>query len=628
MPIPGAVMARRCFLIWLLLAATLAAAPNKVEDWLEVRSEHFTVATNASEKQGRRVADQFERMRSVFQATFPKLQIDSGTPIIVLAITNEKDFRALEPAAYLAKGQLRLGGLFLRAPDKNYVLMSLDAEGEHPYAVIYHEYTHLLLSKAADWLPLWLNEGLAEFYQNTEIREKDVALGEPDAENLMILRQNRLLPLATLLTVDEKSPYYHEENKGSIFYAEAWALTHYILVRDRKDNLDRMKAYQQLVANGADSLSAASTAFGDLKQLQSDLESYVRQGSYTYFKLPANTGVDDSTFQVQALTLAQADALRGDFLAYNDRPADARPLLDRALREDPKNALAHETMGYLEFQERNLDEARKWYTEAVELDSHSYLAHYYFAAITMHEGVSRFNEAQVESSLRTAIKLNPTFAPTYDRLAVLLETRGGDLKEAHTMSLTAVKLDPADAGYRINLASVLLAMHQSHDAIEVLRTAEKLAKTSEESGTIKNMFLNAQFLAENQDQADDLDTGESETTTQVSTEKTTLKTEASHPESTHHETFVPLGPHRFLSGVLRNVHCDLPALDLSLESPGKSLALHSENYYKIQFTTLGFTPKGNLNPCLDLEGRPAKVEYVESANKSASPRVLSIELHK
>jgi hypothetical protein len=39
------------------------------------------------------VADQFERMRSVFRTLFPKLQIDPGTPIIVLAMKDEKDFR-------------------------------------------------------------------------------------------------------------------------------------------------------------------------------------------------------------------------------------------------------------------------------------------------------------------------------------------------------------------------------------------------------------------------------------------------------------------------------------------------------------------------------------------------------
>jgi len=37
--------------------------------------------------------------------------------------------------------------------------------------------------------------------------------------------------------------------------------------------------------------------------------------------------------------------------------------------------------------------------------------------------------------------------------------------------------------------------------------------------------------------------------------------------------------------------------------------------------------KGALNPCADLEGRPAKVEYVEWAGKSAAV-VVAIEIHK
>jgi hypothetical protein len=153
----------RIVLLLLLFSTALAQARDKEENWLEVRSQHFCVVTNANEKTGRRIADQFERMREVFHVPFPQLSIDSGSPIIVLAVKDEKDFRGLEPQAYLAKGQLKLGGLFLWTPDKNYVLMRVDAQGEHRYSVVYREYTHLLLSQAAEWMPLWMNEGLAEF---------------------------------------------------------------------------------------------------------------------------------------------------------------------------------------------------------------------------------------------------------------------------------------------------------------------------------------------------------------------------------------------------------------------------------------------------------------------------------
>lgn len=65
-----------------------------------------------------------------------------------------------------------------------------------------------------------------------------------------------------------------------------------------------------------------------------------------------------------------------------------------------------------------------------------------------------------------------------------------------------------------------------------------------------------------------------------------------------------------------------------MKSGAKILALHTDNYYKIPFSALGFQPSGDLKPCSDLEGRPAKVEYVESANQSEAPHVVSIELHK
>src|SRR5215475_7110883 len=95
-----------------LLSTSLVPARDKAETWIEVTSPHFVVATNSNEKQARRVADQFERMRSVFHVVFPGLHFDPASPIMVLAICDEQGFRALEPAAYLAKGQLKLGGLF------------------------------------------------------------------------------------------------------------------------------------------------------------------------------------------------------------------------------------------------------------------------------------------------------------------------------------------------------------------------------------------------------------------------------------------------------------------------------------------------------------------------------------
>ncbi len=619
-------MRNRIALLLVLFTAALASAHDKPENWLEVRSQHFTVVTNANEKNGRRIADEFERMRSVFHVAFPHLSIDNGSPIIVLAVKDEKDFRELEPQVYLAKGQLKLGGLFLRAPDKNYVLMRVDAEGDHPYAVIYHEYTHFLLSKAAEWLPLWLNEGLAEFYQNTDIHEKDVALGQPSPENVRLLRTSQPLPLATLFAVDARSPYYHEENKGSIFYAESWALTHYLQVKDFQDKTHHLTDYAELLAQKVDAVTAATRAFGDLKQLQTNLDNYIRRSVFSYFKLATATGVDDTAFKAQILSEAQADAVRADFLAYNDRVADARPLLDRVLREDPQNVSAQETMGLLEARAGHLDKAREWYEKAVKLDSQSYIAHYYFAAISMNSGANSANDAQVESSLRAAIKLNPSFAPAFERLAAFEGMRHQNLDEAHMMVLTAVQLDPGNVSYRITAASVLMEMERNKDAVVVLHEALRIAKSPAEMVMVQNFLTQVDQFAAARER-------EMEQNRRVAEQvKADAQVEAiageSNADAEEHQVELQKGPHHFLVGIMQNVQCHSAGIVLTVVAKDKKMALHSGNYYKIEFTALGSTPKGDLDPCKDLESKPAKVEYIDSPDKPGSGYVVAIEVHK
>jgi tetratricopeptide (TPR) repeat protein len=615
-------MSKQVALLLLLLAAVSGGAGAAAENWVEVRSSHFIVLTDSNEKQGRHIADQFERMRSVFHVVFPKANVDPGSPIIVIAVKDKKGFQALEPEAYLAKGQLQLSGLFLHAPDKNYILLRLDVQEEHPYATVYHEYTHLMMAKAAEWLPLWLNEGLAEFLQNTEIHDKDVQLGQASADDILYLRQNRLLPLATLLTVDVNSPYYHEEQKGSVFYAESWALTHYLQITDTVSHTRRLSDYAELMSQHQDSVAAAQRAFGDLNQLQKALASYVGQGSFKYFKIPSPTDVDDTAFKVRTVTLTEADAVRADFLAYNQRTKDARALLDTILRDDPNNVSAHETMGYLEFREGNLEAARKWYEQAVKLDSHSYLAHYYFATISMR-GEDSNPSAEVEASLRTAIKLNPTFAPAYDQLAVFYGMRREKLDEAHLLNLQAAQLDPGNLGYRMNAANVLMTAGRYKDAIAGLQLAVSIAKTPEEVASVQNRIAQIQQYQAGVEQAEQANRRAAENAQSHGGTGLT----GPNPPPPKYSNEAPHGPRHTANGVIRDVRCTMPSLlELKIEDSGKGVSLYSNNYFKIEFTAANFRPQGDMHPCTDLEGMKARVQYSETSNKSVDGQILSIEL--
>jgi tetratricopeptide (TPR) repeat protein len=620
-------MPRRIAFVLLLLSAHAWARDN-APAWVEVRSAHFSVVTDAGEKQGQHVADQFERMRWVFQTLFPKTNVDPVSPIVVIAVRNQKGMQALEPEAYRAKGQVNLAGLFSRSTDKNFILLRLDAQEEHPFASVYHEYTHLQLG--TEGMPLWLNEGLAEFFQNTDIRDKDVMLGQPSTDDILYLRQNRLIPLQVLFQVDAKSPYYHEEQKGSVFYAESWALTHYLEVTDYSGHTNHIGAYLRLVSQQVDPVTAAEQAFGDLKKLQSALDDYISHSRYMYFHMNSSAApIDPASLTVTPLTEPQADAIRADFLAYSGRSDDARALLDGVLKADPNNVLAHETMGYVEFRAGHYDEAKKWYAQAIALDPQSYLAQYYFGSLSMMGG-STGEEA--ENSLRTAIKLNPRFAPAYDALANLLARRHDKLDEAHMLELQAVSLDPSNLHYRLNTASILMDQENWDTSVQVLRAARTMAKNPLEVDVVERMLKQvdqrrAQTEEMKQQQA------EAQVHTRVVVQGVGgLGNGAAANEAEpkpKHPTETPHGPDLMAQGVIRGVHCNGPgSIELRVEGAKSSVSLYSNDAYKIDYRALNFTPKDEIHPCQDLEGMKARVHYFATADKTVDGQITIIALSK
>jgi tetratricopeptide (TPR) repeat protein len=614
-----------------LLAKSAYAGPSQ---WVEVRSPHFTVVSDANEKQARHVLDQLERMRWVFEKLFPKANPPSAEPIEVLAAKNGKTFQSVEPAPYLGKGQLNLAGYFLNTQDRNYVLVRLDAEEEqHPFASIYHEYTHLQFSSIADWLPLWLNEGTAEFFQNTQVRDKDVLVGQPDTNNILYLRQANLIPLKVLFKVDASSPYYHEEEKGSVFYAESWALTHYLNITDHDKGTHRLLDYQQLVSQHEDSVVAAEKAFGDLNKLESALAYYIHGGQYKEFVMnSAAAPIDESSYKAEPLTAVQADAFRAEILANVQREGEARELAASVLKADPQNVRARETMGELEARSGKLDAARDWYAQAVKLDPTDETASFYFASLSMQSG--HIDDETIEPSLRKAIEAHPSYSPDYEALASYLAMRHKNQAEALSLIGTAVKLDPGNFAFRMNAASILAETGSVDDAIAVLGAAVRLAKNPSQVSAAQHQidnlrdFKQKQAEMEKQRQAYAEQPKQSNTNTVVSSTSNTPYIVPAAPV-TPKRPDEAIGPKHSVMGVIHNVKCSYPqVLEFTVQSGGKAYTVYNNEFTKIDLSVFGFTPKGSLNPCSDFDGMKARVQYAETADKTMDGKVVAVELRK
>jgi len=475
-----AIIALICFFGSL---STFAAGQSG--DWLQVRTPNFLIVTNANEKDARHTARQFEGMRSVFQRILPDADLNTSEPILVLAVNDKYNLEELEPVTYLSHGQLKLVGYFVSYPERNYVLVLLNAPGLHPLSPIYHEYAHFAFSRGHQWLPLWLWEGIATFYQTTEILNDKVVLGKADAFLQSVLEHNQLIPLSTLFTVDTHSSYYQKEDQGSVFYAESWALIHYLKDKDDRENTHRLADYIELLQT-KDAVAAATQAFGDLDRMLQDLQKYIVAADYSLSEVRGTTDVDDSSFAVQPLSFAQSDNLRAEFLAHVGRFSDARTLLQRIQHDDTSNAAAYETSCYIDILEREFDDARDLCERAVKLDPGNFLAHYWFGLASTKLG--KVSQDEAEENLRAAISLKPTFAPAYDLLAMSYTTRGIRPAEAHDLIEKALQLLPGTPEVHVDAAQVLLNLHRNKEASDALQLALKLAHTPEEVASVEGVM--------------------------------------------------------------------------------------------------------------------------------------------
>jgi len=466
--------------------STLAGA--RQQTWVEVRSPNFIVVSNAGEKQARKAAVQFEQIRTVFQQSLTVAQKHPSPVITVLAVKDEASMRDLLPE-YWAKGHSHPAGYFAGQLNQFFAAVQLDAQGSNPYETFYHEYYHTISVPYVPSLPLWLAEGLAEFFGHTTIEEKSVSMGDADALLIEELRANSLIPLETLFQVDRNSPYYNETNKTSIFYAESWALAHYLMIGDRIAHKPMLTAYLDAMDQGKSAIEAASIAFGDLKKLDNDLRSYIRQSSYYHLKFPSPQFNEDE-MKVRTLSEAEAEAYRGGFAAVCGRSQDAAAKLNDAIKLDPNVALSYEYLGLSELTSGQRDKAIESTSKAIELDPNNSFTRY-LRAFLKTGGSGFSSDPQTEEDLRQAIASSPNFAPPYGLLAMYLASSDKDLDEALGFAKKAISFEPANSNFQLALAQVLVRQKKIDEADLAARRASAWAREPAEKANAENF---RQFL--------------------------------------------------------------------------------------------------------------------------------------
>jgi uncharacterized protein len=448
-------MADRSWRVWVgvaagtLLAAQVAGAEDR---WIEVKSPHFTVATNGREPDARAAARKFEQIRAVFDTLAPNLSQSADRPILILGARDEGTMKALLPHFWEQKGGVRPQGLFFPGTGQVFMALRLDMEGQSDdESTVLHEYMHSLVERHFDTVPLWLNEGFADFYGNSSVESERVLVGRASRANLGVLREAPLLPLETLLGVNASSPHYNEQSRATIFYAQSWGLVHYLVLGEKGIHRPLLQAYLLQLARGVEPVEAGRQAFGDLKAFERKLYSYIRGFQFFMQPVPTPGAPPARDYTVRTIPSAEVLAIHADFHAASGRLKEARAEGEQAVRLDPQLSRGWLALATVHSREGRGEEARRAAAEAIRTDPRSPLAHYTLGTLARDAG----DWAAAEAALARAVELKAGFAGAYVFLAEARTALGRPNEDVLPLVQRALELEPGSSFIQFLLSSVL-----------------------------------------------------------------------------------------------------------------------------------------------------------------------------
>lgn len=470
-----------------LVAAAQASEPaardkEGREVWTRVRSKNFLLVGNASEKEIRRIGARLEQFREALTRLFGGASIQSTVPTTVIVFRSDESYRPYKP---LYEGvPANVAGYFQSNTDLNYITITIDGNASGPYGTIFHEYVHLFVESNLRGLPLCLNEGLAEYFSTFDLSDggRKATVGRVNNRHLKLLRTRPWLPLDALLSADNKSPAYNERETRDLFYAQSWALAHYLIlgreaVGERQSDFYR---FVGLMAEGVPLEESFKRTFKqDTAALELGLKEYIKREKH-----PAQVTLFDRRTEIKSeemtsalLSEAEAKYYLGDLLLHTNRLDEAAALLKEALVLNPQLPMAHASLGMVRVRQRDFPEAVRLLKRATELAPGNYLAHYYYAYGLSRQGMDEnlivmgYEEEAarvMRAELLRAIELEPSHPESYHLLAFVNLATGEGLEQAEALLRQAMRMAPAREEFAFVLAQIYERRREWAKAREVL----------------------------------------------------------------------------------------------------------------------------------------------------------------
>jgi tetratricopeptide (TPR) repeat protein len=243
-------------------------------DRSEYRSTNFVVTSDLSNTKCGQVAAELERSLRRYNSHFRRVKADKDAPkFAVFLFSGNAGYSAYcdELIGNPAESTLGLYSSVLKqlllwnSPDPKMFKRTVRHEG-------FHQYFDRLVGDS----PLWLNEGLAEYYEQAHYEGRRWKDDQLNQEHLALLRGGNVKWTKLKDFVFGSRPEFQSDM--GLHYPQAWALVHYL----RNEGRESRKRFNTLIAaliEGEGNREALERAFGDVdwEAFEADFRRYVLQ---------------------------------------------------------------------------------------------------------------------------------------------------------------------------------------------------------------------------------------------------------------------------------------------------------------------------------------------------------------
>jgi tetratricopeptide (TPR) repeat protein len=462
-------------------AALLCIGPtviNAADPWTKIESPNFEFIGNASEADIRQVASRLERFRAVLRSVLPQLRSNSGKRTRVIVFKDSASFRMFKPKRSDGTPDEFIGGLYQAGEDVNYVAVTVEGDAKGAYGTIFHEYVHELLNTnlSATEAPPWLNEGLAEYFQTFRIiDDRSAAFGSVQATHVELLKRGPFMPWNDFFRLDASALLQTGEHSRSMFYAQAWALIHFLV--DRSDTPANVAAPNPPTATKRvfdPKALVQDAAKLDRKIIDEGVREFVERRAPTLGEVVLTTDPAPVLPRASMLSQAVVDAHLGDLLYHLGDNVNAESLLQNALKLEPGLSMANATLGLVRLRQRRFDDARRLLgLAATSADQKNHVVLFTYAYLLSRENMDEFGAVQnysgdtaekMRAALRRAIAIQPNHAESHKLLAFIGVITGESLDDALQAAQKALSLQPGNQEFSLIAAQLMLRKQRIREA--------------------------------------------------------------------------------------------------------------------------------------------------------------------